>query len=70
MAALDTAFLPDDLSRPGYDEHRREHRLMRRTTETIEGYKQDGAKKVIALLLAGAALVFVLGVREWVKGGG
>lgn len=69
-AQMDTAFLLDDLGRPGYDQHRHGHKAERDARARLEGYKQDGAKKVIALAIGALALLFVLGFGQWVRIGG
>lgn len=67
-AAYETAFILDDLNRPGFDDHRRDHRLMRETAKTMEGYKEDGVKTVLKMLVSAAALIVLLGLGAWLKG--
>lgn len=44
---LTTAFTNNDLGKPDFDGHRKEHLTMAVTKKTFEGYKEDSAKKIL-----------------------
>lgn len=67
-AAYETAFLLDDLNRPGFDDHRKDHRQMREAAKTMEGYKQDGVKTMLKLVITAMVGLLILGLGLWLKG--
>lgn len=67
-AAYETAFLLDDLSRPGFDDHRKDHRQMREAAKTMEGYKQDGVKTMLKLVITALVMLVLSGFGLWLKG--
>lgn len=68
QSAYETAYILDDLGRPGFDDHRRDHRLMRKTADTLDGYKQDGAKTILKIVISAVLALMLLGVGEWLRG--
>lgn len=65
-----SAFVQNDLGKPDYDGHRRAHLSQIKAAEALEGYKQDGTKNFIKMVMGFLGGVFALGIVEWFRSGG
>lgn len=65
--AMTTAFVNNDLGKPDYDGHRKEHLSMAATKKTLEGYKEDTAKKVLGISITVIAFLLLGGIGAWIK---
>lgn len=63
-AAVDTAFVVDDLGRPDYDGHRASHRRMIKDAEAVDQYKMDATKKVIGIAIGVVVLLLTTGFAQ------
>lgn len=54
---IKSAFVSNDLKKPDYDGHRKEHLDAKATKEAIEGYKTEITKKIL-----GGVLTFLVGI--------
>lgn len=66
--AICTAFVPDDLGRPGFDWHRTHHLKQMRKAQEFDSIKIDVTKRIVQAILtiAGGAIVF--GATTWIRG--
>lgn len=64
---LTTAFPKDDLEKPDYSGHRKDHVYRIKAAAVMEGYKVDAAKKVIAIVVIFVAGLLTSGWAEYVK---
>lgn len=67
-AAVDTAFVVDDLGRPDYDGHRASHRRMIKDAEAVDNYKMDATKKVIGIAIGFVVLLMTTGFVQELMG--
>ena len=68
MDATASAFVVNDIGRPDFDGHRKSHLQMLKTAAQMDSYKNEGAKKVIAIVVLALAGIFVLGLTSWMRG--
>lgn len=68
LSRIDSAFVRDDLQQPDYAGHRRWHRNMLDTSNTLEKFKMDAAMKVVGVLAVFLIGLLGSGLAEWVKG--
>jgi len=54
---ITTAFPIDDLSKPDYAGHRRQHVELRKGQEIMDGYKTDATKQIIKMIV-----IFIAGL--------
>lgn len=68
VKAICTAFVPDDLGRPGFDGHRTHHLKQMRKAQEFDSIKIDVTKRIVQTILtiAGGAIVF--GATTWIRG--
>ena len=62
-----TAFPKNDLGKPDYDGHRKQHLQIEKDEKLVEGYQIDATKKVIGggvLFIFG---LFATGALDWIK---
>ena len=57
QAGVDTAFVNNDIGKPDYDGHRKEHLVIKKHATTIENYKVDITKKLIEWFIVGAVVL-------------
>ena len=62
-----SAFPRNELNKPDYDGHRRDHVLSRKENEVVEGYKEGATKTVLNWAAVGLAAVFLAGVMDWIR---
>ena len=62
-----TAFPKNDLGKPDYDGHRKEHLQIRKDSEVVESYQVSTTKSVLSYLAIGAIGIFVLGAIDWIR---
>lgn len=62
---IHTAFVPDDLGRPGFDGHRNAHRKGIRHAQELDGIKLDATKWLVQGALALVALLIGGGAASW-----
>lgn len=62
-----TAFPKNDLGKPDYDGHRKEHIQFKKQSDVVEGYQVDMTKKVLGWIATGAIGLAVLGLVEWIR---
>lgn len=67
IGAIDTAFILNDLGKPDYDGHRSAHKNMIQAAKTIESYKIDATKKLLAWGAGILLLVLTTGTGEQLK---
>lgn len=67
---ISSAFVTNDLGKPDYDGHRRSHGEMIKQAQAMDGYKQEGAKGIIKMLVAFVGGILSIGLLEWIKNGG
>lgn len=65
-SAMRSAFPANDLQKPDYDGHRKEHNRRATDEKVVEGYKQAAIKEFIKTVLAAALGLLVLGFAAWV----
>lgn len=64
---MQEAFIKNDLGLPDYDGHRSDHKFRKEEAQVVEGYKRDATKRLIDIIMGGAAAIFVLGFIEWIR---
>ena len=52
-----SAFITNDLGKPDYDGHRRDHKKLAANEIIMDGYKSEATKKILGLLV-----VFIVGL--------
>lgn len=62
ITALDTAFVSNDIGRPDYDGHRKEHSIIKKQAATLENYKVDITKKLIEWFIIGSIVLIGTGL--------
>lgn len=65
IEAIHTAFVPDDLGRPGFDGHRNAHRKDIKRAQELDGIKLDATKRLVQGALALLALLVGGGATSW-----
>lgn len=64
---LTTAFTNNDLGKPDFDGHRKEHLTMAVTKKTFEGYKEDSAKKILGIAITIIGFLLLGGIIQWIS---
>lgn len=67
LDTYETAFVLNDLNRPDFEGHRASHRSMIEAAKTLETYKVDVTKKVLAWVGGILAVVFFTGAGEVIR---
>ena len=62
QAGIDTAFVNNDIGKPDYDGHRKEHIAIKKQASTIENYKVDITKKLLEWFIVGAIVLMGSGL--------
>ena len=62
-----TAFPKNDLGKPDYDGHRKEHLQFKKDSEVVEGYQNSTVKSILSWVSIGAILLFIAGLVEWIR---
>lgn len=64
---ITSSFIHNDLGRPDYDGHRKEHLSLAQTKKTLEGYKEDSAKKILGVIITVILFLILGGFGQWIK---
>lgn len=67
VKAMGTAFVLDDLGRPGFDRHRQYHLAQTRKAEEFESIQFDVTKRVVQTLIAGVVTAAGAGAVLWLQ---
>lgn len=62
QAGVDTAFVNNDLGRPDYDGHRKEHIVIKTQATRLENYKIDITKKLLEWVVVGSIVLIGSGL--------
>lgn len=62
-----TAFPKNDLGKPDYDGHRKEHLQFKKDSEVVESYQNNTVKSLLSWAAVGAILLFIAGLVEWIR---
>jgi hypothetical protein len=62
QSGVDTAFVNNDIGRPDYDGHRKEHLVIKKQATTLENYKIDITKKLLEWFIVGAIVLLSSGL--------
>jgi hypothetical protein len=66
-ASMREAFPENDLNKPDYDGHRREHKRRATDIQVVNGYKESAVKEVIKWALIGTLMMTLSGAMQWIK---
>ena len=67
VAAIERAFVKDDLGTPDLEGHRKAHRELIEAGKVMDGYKNEATKKLIGWALAIILGAMSSGVVLWIK---
>ena len=67
LVSIETAFPLNDINKPDFDGHRRDHVVRMKAAETFEGYKVEMTKKVLAGVVGLLFVVFSTGAGDHLK---
>lgn len=62
-----SAFPKNDLGKPDFDGHRKDHLQIRKDGEVVESYKEGATKTVLNWAVVGLGTVFLAGLMDWIR---
>lgn len=69
IKAIHTAFVLDDLGRPGFDGHRNAHRKDIKRSQELDGIKMDVTKRLVQGVTAVVGLIMATGIMSYLAKG-
>lgn len=66
LSEIKTAFVANDLQKPDYDGHRKEHLQLKENKKTVDGYKAEIAKKILGGLGTFIAGIITAKMSGWI----
>ena len=67
MAALNTAFVLDDLGRPSFDHHRQYHLQQAKKAQEFDTIKLDVTRRIVQTVMTAGGAAMGMGVLYWIK---
>lgn len=64
---VSSAFPQNDLGKPDYDGHRKQHLQLVEDSKVVQGYKSEVTKTILSILAGVAMTIFGAGVMSYLK---